>query len=381
MITRTVLLAVLLAAGPALAHLSARGLAPKLPPAPGADTLPTIFDQMQRGGIVAITLKTDLALLEDNRKTETYQAGEISYEVPGEGLVIRPMELRVRGKYRRRVCSFPPLKLKFGEEVLQEAGLLPRHRTMKLVTHCVDDPAVGNENVLKEYLVYRLYREITETGYRVQLARVTYVDRRGERPSVERYAFLIEDTDEMAIRIGGEECNECYNPQPEELRSKEATLMWLFQFMIGNADWNMPMMRNLKLVSMPGDAGDILVPYDFDFSGLVNAAYAKPNREEGLSGVRDRIYMGYESEDAVLRWAVNYLKFKEKSLLKKVRTFDHLSRKSRLDIANYLDGFFRFLDDLKVNKATGIHDRLDQVLLKYSADTGRIRVDYKEARG
>ena len=379
MITRTVLLVALLAAGPALSHLYAGGRLPALPLAPGAEPLPTIFDQMQRDGVVAIKLTTDLTALEGNRKNETYQAAEISYEVPGQGLVTRPMGLRVRGKYRRRVCSFPPLKLKFGEEILREAGLLPRHRTMKLVTHCVDDPTVGNENVLKEYLVYQLYREITETGYRVQLARVTYVDSQGKRPSVERYAFLIEDTDEMAIRIGGEECNECYNPRMEELRSKEATLMWLFQFMIGNADWNMPMMRNLKRVSMPGDTGDILVPYDFDFSGLVNTAYAKPNREEGLTGVRDRTYMGYETEDAVLQWAINYIKFKKQSLLKQVRDFDHLRRKSRLDIANYLEGFFRFLEDLNVNQATGIYERLDQVLLKYSANTGRTRVESIEA--
>ncbi len=378
MTTRTVVMAALLFAWLAPQTLFAGPGEACLSPLSREAPLPTIFDELEREGLLAVTLTTDLTELEANQKTETYQSAEIRYEAPGQGVVTRPVDVRVRGKYRRRVCSFPPLKLRFAEPVLREAGLLERHRTVKLVTHCIDDETTGNENVLKEYLVYQLYRELTETGYRVQLARVTYVDRSGARPPVERYGFFIEDTDEMAVRIGGEECDDCFNPQPEELRSKEATLMWLFQFMIGNADWNMPMMRNLKLVSMPGDRRGVLVPYDFDFSGLVNASYAKPNREEGLSSVQDRAYLGYETEDPILKWAINYFKFKEDHLLERVDQFELLQRKTRREISDYLSGFFQFLGQLNVNKATDIYQRLDEVVLKYSPDTHLTTVELEE---
>jgi len=367
MITRTVVLAAMFFAWSAPLGLYADPGKTALAIDSTQEIASTIFDELERAGRLDVTLTTDLSALQANRKTETYLEAEIRYEVAGQGMVTRPIELRVRGKYRRRVCSFPPLKLKFSEPVLREAGLLDRHRSIKLVTHCIEGESVGNENVLKEYLTYQLYRELTETGYRVQLARIRYVDEQGEHPPVERYGFFIEDTDEMAVRNGGEECNNCYNPQPEDLRTKEATLMWLFQFMIGNADWNMPMMRNLKLVRMPDEKGGILVPYDFDFSGLVNTSYAKPNREAGLSKVRDRIYMGYPSGDRILKWAINYLKFKEDALLERVRTFELLNRESRQDMVNYLSAFFRFLDELRVNKATGIHSMLDEALLKYTS--------------
>lgn len=40
------------------------------------------------------------------------------------------------------------------------------------------------------------------------------------------------------------------------------------------------------------DGRRVPVPYDFDYSGVVDAAYAVPNPLLGQSSVRDRLYLG-----------------------------------------------------------------------------------------
>src|SRR5690606_9238581 len=93
------------------------------------------------------------------------------------------------------------------------------HNKLKLVTHCLDDKNDGQENLLKEYLAYKLYNELTDQSYRVQLIRINYVDTKGKVSKIRRYGIIIEDTDEMAERLGGEECD-CLNPGKEQLDAR-----------------------------------------------------------------------------------------------------------------------------------------------------------------
>jgi hypothetical protein len=204
---------------------------------------PSIFDELLREKAPDVELKLNFSTLLNSEPTEEYLTGELSYRLPGGAEVRRPVEVRVRGKFRRRVCQFPPLKLKFDKDVLRQAGLNPDYRSIKLVTHCLDDRFAGKENLLREYLIYKLYSLVTEQSYRVQLVRLTYIDTHGERRKIRRYGFFIEDPDEMADRLGGRECEDCLNPLAEEIALKEATLMAAFQYMIGNADWLIDLLR------------------------------------------------------------------------------------------------------------------------------------------
>jgi len=73
----------------------------------------------------------------------------------------------------------------------------------------------------------------------------------------------------------------------------------LFQYMIGNLDWSMragppgePCCHNSRLLAgVPGAM--VPVPYDFDYSGLVDAPYAIPPEQFHISSVRSRVYQGY----------------------------------------------------------------------------------------
>lgn len=112
-----------------------------------------------------------------------------------------PVEIRVRGHSRLRVCDFPPLRLRFPPDAGQR-GIFDGHDRLKLVTHCHDHDR-AEQDLLEEYAAYRIFNATTPLSYRVRLLRVRYVDSEdvsGESPV--RYAFLLEPRAEFAARNG-----------------------------------------------------------------------------------------------------------------------------------------------------------------------------------
>ncbi len=56
--------------------------------------------------------------------------------------------------------------------------------------------------------------------------------------------------------------------------SHKTTLMSVFQYMIGNTDWSVWALHNVVLLKADSTALPIVVPFDFDWCGIVNAPYA-----------------------------------------------------------------------------------------------------------
>lgn len=285
---------------------------------------------------VNVTIKTQIKNLVANKLDDESVPAEISFK--DKNGVDRKFEMKLekRGKFRLRQCYFPPLKLDFKKPDLRAAGLSD-YDDMKLVTHCLEDPKKGKENVVREFLVYKLYNLLTPYSYRVQMIKILYEDEDEKVSEVKAYGFLIEDTKEMADRLNGEVV-ETFNLKPEEMLLDNFQLQSLFQYLIGNADWDLGMLRNIKVLSSFSDEKLYAIPYDFDFSGLVNADYAIPNPDYGLFSVRDRVFLGAQDE---LVPSTSYLLSKESALLKLCKKAKLLSRESRNDIVNYLYYCFR----------------------------------------
>lgn len=320
-----------------------------------------VFDALQSDDILDITIETNLSVLVENRRSEEYQKGMLTYE-DSEGndneLVVK---LRPRGKFRRRICDFPPLKLKFPKKHLQAAGLAPKYNDLKLVTHCLDAKSEGKINVIKELLAYKMYQELTSNSYRVQLVRITYIDSNKKMGKMKRYGFLIEDTDEMVARVGGKEYEQL-NPDPSIVSAMNENTMAVFQYMIGNADYNLAMLRNLKLVQ-PKNGGELIpVPYDFDFSGFVNTAYAKPNVDYGLKSVRDRYFLGLPVEDSLLKRTFSLFKVKRKALEKIIQDQKGLSRNVKDELLDYIGTFYNSLDDITESNERNLYAALKSTI-------------------
>src|SRR5207247_2901548 len=76
-----------------------------------------------------------------------------------------------------------------------------------------------------------------------------------------------------------------------DLEPQTLTRTMLYEYAIGNTDFSIWALHNVKFVQKPTRALYI-VPYDFDLSGLVHAPYANPDRRLGLRTVLDRMYRG-----------------------------------------------------------------------------------------
>ncbi|MCB0563497.1 MAG: hypothetical protein KDD01_03895 [Phaeodactylibacter sp.] len=297
----------------------------------------TLFNELQREGILKVELELSLATLESHARTDAEQAAVFRF-IDKQGQAQEwSTDVNVRGRFRRRVCEFPPIKIDFSKRDLKARGLLP-FDDLKLVTHCQEGKE-GQEAVLREYMAYQLYGKLTPLNFRAQLVEITYIDTESNIRFT-KYGILLEDTDELAARLNSEECEECYGLSASNINTDVYLTHAMFQYMIGNTDWSLAMGRNLKIMK-PVDGGDYWIsPYDFDFSGLVNVNYAIPNQDVGQEFVGQRVYMGEKFARSDLDKTIRLFQSKKEELISYVETFPLLDKSSRKEMARYLERFY-----------------------------------------
>ena len=200
-----------------------------------------------------------------------------------------PLRVRTRGIWRLRNCEFPPLRLNFANKT-SKATLFDDLDEPKLVSYCRSGSG-GEELVLRELQLYRIYRLLTPVSHETRLLRVTYVDSATGKPEAQRHAFLVEDPARMADRLGGRMVT-FKGAKHDDVDPAQAAILFLFQYMIGNTDFSLNALHNGELIAMSG--GDVFpIAYDFDFAGAVNAPYAVPPDGLRIKTVRQRQFRGY----------------------------------------------------------------------------------------
>ena len=292
----------------------------------------SLFDAWEKSLDLNLELHVNFDSLEANRRSVDFLPAHVS-----QGGRELPLEVAVRGRFRRVNCAMPPLKLKFKKDGLRAHGL-NTHNDFKLVTHCTDD-AAGQEALRREQLAYELYATLNPAAsFRTQLLTVTYVNT-ADGSTTTSLAILIEDTDELKGRLDAKNCQGCFNFPAEQITNLEEVV--LFQYMIGNVDFTTQTVRNLKLMKH-ADGTATFVPYDFDYSGVVNAAYARPAGHLGQNNITDRVLVwGYETTPDFSAASDKLLSLKD-DFLSTVDRAD-LDATSKREITKYLKGFFREL--------------------------------------
>lgn len=296
----------------------------------------SLFDIFQEQEIIDVVLTSDFKAITSNKSNEAYQAATFEYKDSKGQKKVYNIELRQRGKYRRRICEMPPIKLSFNKEELKAEGL-SKSDDMKLVTYCIDDIS-SRETIVKEYLTYRLYNEITPNSFRVQLARITYVDT-AAKTKVKHFGFLIEDVDEMAKRLNSKEIEEL-SLDTSKLDIAQEALASTFNYMIANGDWSVSLARNVKFIQSNDSAKILVIPYDFDFSGLVGAPYAIPNPDLKLTSIKQRAFLGINEDEAQLKAAKQLIATKKDALYKVIKTCKYLTKETKQQMIDYLETFF-----------------------------------------
>jgi hypothetical protein len=296
-----------------------------------------------------LTLETDFQAFADNLEEEEYLPAMIHYSLENGSVIEQAVEVKARGQYRRRRCELPPVRINFKGKKYQ-VDLFNNLGKTKLVNACGID-STSEKYLIREYLAYQIYEILTEYSFRTWFLKIRFVDTRGTSDAFTSLAFLIEDADDLAARIEGREI-ETQGLGHDELDPETEAILSMFQFMIGNTDWALTNLHNMKLVALddPGMPLPEPIPYDFDFSGLVNAPYARPSDDFPIETVRDRFYRG-ECRSRKITWqTIRYFQEKEQAILDLVNSFDFLDEPDRQDILTYIGEFYEILGDRKMAK-------------------------------
>lgn len=299
----------------------------------------------QSHGVVNITIRGDLkATLDDVGDNRREHLAFVEY-VDGADTVVLNVKLETRGNFRRDPdnCVFPPLKINFKKDQVK-GTLFEGLDKVKLVTHCRPNSRAYRQYVVGEYLVYRVYNILTDTNLRVRPFFVQYVDEPSGKRTQESFAFMIEPDDAFADRIGAEEIKQKYLFQ-DSTRYQHMSRLAMFQYFVGNTDWAVSTLHNIKLFSTDPDKPPYAIPYDFDWCGVINTIYARPQPDFELESVSDRLFRGYCRTREQLQVQFDYFKAKKNEIYSLYENFDILRKRQRKDALNYYDDFYDIIDN------------------------------------
>jgi hypothetical protein len=308
--------------------------------------VPDLFDE---NDILEFTLTGPVGeLMKDRGDDPQYHDFQLSYLGTDKAPLQLAVQVKVRGHFRKlkQNCTYPPFLISFtGED--KRNTVFGEQKKLKLVTPCREE-----KFVIREYLVYQLYQLTTPKSFRARLVKFTLKgnDKKGKSYDP-LYGILLEEEDQMAnrnnmITVEGKLV------KPQQTNPDDFLNMAVFEYLIGNTDWSVQYLQNVKLIAVDSLSTPYTVPYDFDHAGLVGAPYAFPTPELELGSTRERRYRGYciqemkQFEPVIARY--NQLKGDIYKVYAENALLEDSYRKSTL---RYLDEFYETVNDPKKLKS------------------------------
>ncbi len=304
-----------------------------------SDTFSTTIDIFEVPAPMDITLTYDMKAFQRNKNKDEYVDVHFLYQISDTVQIKHTLRKKARGQFRKSHCSYAPFWLNIRKADIVNKNL-QEIKKIKVVTQCKGGKD-HSDYVLKEFLAYKIYNLLSPVSFRVRLVHMKYIDTGRKNKESESWAFLIEPEEMLAERSDG------IVIKNDEIsmrltRPKEMDLAALFQYMVGNPDYSIAGRHNMKLLGLPGfgSAGYTPVPYDFDYTGLVNADYAIPGETLGISSVRQRYFLGPCREDQEYQLAIDHINSHREEILELVSDFPYLSDKQKNVMIAYLEDYF-----------------------------------------
>lgn len=232
------------------------------------------------------------SLLADRNGTSKDHPGTLTYLNKNGETTDIPIVVKTRGHFRKNPenCDFPPIRVKFLNNIKNDRLFLGLE-WLKLVTHCQTDSVSFKQFVLQEYLLYKTYNLITPYSFNVRLLDIKYLNSSGSGDTIHSYGFFIERPKLMVQRNGGELVKND-NMFYQDMDEKSLVTLSLFQYMIWNNDWSVPLSHNVRFVKTSDADSPIPVPYDFDWAGIVSVPYRVKSMIEEENYKPDFFYKG-----------------------------------------------------------------------------------------
>jgi hypothetical protein len=291
-----------------------------------------------------LKLTTNIGRIRSDKSDKApWRAATISFTDTSGKQVSIATEIKTRGIWRLHNCEFPPVRLNFKKETTK-GTLLEGLAKPKLVSFCQDRDNY-EQLVVKEMQLYRIFGLLTPASHRARLLRMTYADSASGKIQATRMAFLLEEPEVLAARLGGS-LDETKGAIPRDLVTFQDVLAAVFEYLIGNTDWSTFALHNIELVRNQ-DGDHLPIPHDFDFSGVVNAPYATVDPKLPIHNVRERFFKGYchEPEDFAKVFAL----FNEKKTAIYALYSDsigsRLPKKTVDETLKYFDDFYATIND------------------------------------
>ena len=307
-----------------------------------SDTVRDDIILFDRDDLMEISLRFDITHYRRKKDESQYFDATLIYHTSPSDSIVKTLKLRPRGISRLSICDFPPIMLNFKKQD-SVGGEFSKIDKIKMVTHC---SAGGEDYLLKEFLVYKMFNVLTEYSFRVRLVRVNYINTFKESKPIREFAFLIEPVKSLEKRTNSKEIDSAHVTQ-KHIRRQVMDRMAIFNYMIGNTDWSVPIRHNTLTIAQGQYGGlesGIIIPYDFDYSGLVNTDYAIPFEGLGLESVRERKYLGVCRSESEFLEALAEFCDKKEEIYKVINDFEYLDARNKKEMINYLEGFYKSFD-------------------------------------
>ncbi|MEN8120548.1 MAG: hypothetical protein ABFS35_09390 [Bacteroidota bacterium] len=306
------------------------------------DTLTKEFNLFGREKPLSFTLKSDFRKFRKEKYKGKYQKAQLIYKINDSTEINKEVRIKARGEFRRRHCSLPPIRLNWRKKDVVKKEL-SKYYKLKMVTHC-NNSKYYKVYILKEFLCYKLYNILTDMSFKVQLIDVKYIDTGNKKKNEHiTYAFFIEDLDMLAER------NNALVIESEKLgirNVEKQNIMQLafFQFMVGNADWSITGLHNIKLIKSKDyqQTKAWAIPYDYDYCGMVNASYAIPGESKlNVKSVTERVYLGICQPESEFKSVIEQFNKHKDEFYDEINNFKYLDPRNKKEMIEYLDEFYK----------------------------------------
>ena len=285
-----------------------------------------------------IALRFDITYYKRKKPDTSYMDAILTYYTGDKDSVNKNIKIKARGEVRRTICDFPPLFLNFKMKDSLPGEFIGINK-LKVVPYC----KIGYEDyVLREYLVYKLYNILTDNSLKVRLFRINFINTAKATKPLRQFGFAIEPLKLYEKRTNSLELEKAKLSR-NYIKPEMLDRCAIFNYMIGNTDWSVPNQHNCKILisTMPDRASTgIIVPYDFDYSGLINATYAVPHESLPIETVRERLFQGLCRSDEEFLSILGEFAAKKEAFYDVINNFPYLDEKEKKSMISYLDQFF-----------------------------------------
>ena len=281
----------------------------------------------------------------DDRK---YHKALISYSLTDKKSDYLPVKIKTRGNFRRnpKNCSMPPLKLKVSKKARTTDNVFKDQYVLKLVVPCKKNAEKFQEYIIMEYLIYKAYELFDDLHYKTRLVDLELIDSLKPDKPLKMKGFFIEETKQLAEKNGGKFVKFKRFHQ-ENIERNQMTKLAVFQYLIGNTDWSVDVGHNIKLFFKEGANVPTAVPYDFDWSGIINTNYAVPSPNLNISSVKERTFRGYKRSMEEYTPVIKLFNDKKEEVYNLFKNCEWLSDKTKSSTIKYLDEFYKIINDPK----------------------------------